>query len=133
VSQRAGPELRRLNAVAYPCRQSQNLSHIPGGNIATAYFRPQLLPELEFDTDNIAGRIEQGAAPATVNREITVLKHMLKRAVIWEYVSSSPIETLKALKEPSGRTRFLSPGEIEQLLQACDFEDGRSPLAPTLS
>jgi transposase InsO family protein len=47
------PELRRLNAVAYPYRQSQNLSHIPGGNIATAYFRPQLLPELEFDTDRI--------------------------------------------------------------------------------
>jgi hypothetical protein len=27
------------------------LSHIPGGNIAKAYFRPQLPPELEFDTD----------------------------------------------------------------------------------
>jgi hypothetical protein len=27
------------------------LTHIPGGNIAMAYFRPQLPPELEFDTD----------------------------------------------------------------------------------
>ena len=45
------PELRRRNGVAYPHSQSLNLSHIPGGNIATAYFRPQLLPELEFDTD----------------------------------------------------------------------------------
>ena len=44
------PELRRLNGAACPHRQSQNLTHIPGGNIATAYFRPQLPPELEFDT-----------------------------------------------------------------------------------
>jgi hypothetical protein len=36
---------------ACPHRQSQNLTHIPGGNIATAYFRPQMPPELEFDTD----------------------------------------------------------------------------------
>ena len=31
----------------------QNLSHIPGGDIAKAYFRPQLPPELEFDTDRL--------------------------------------------------------------------------------
>jgi integrase len=77
----------------------------------------------------IAGRIEHGTAPATVNREITVLKHMLKRAVLWEYLSANPIDCLKALKEPSGRTRFLSPEEIDQLLLACEFEDARSPLA----
>jgi putative transposase len=45
------PELRPLNGAAYPHRQSQNLSHIPGGNIAKAHSRPQLPPELEFDTD----------------------------------------------------------------------------------
>jgi hypothetical protein len=49
------PELRRLNVAAYPHHQSQNLSHIhiPGGNIAKAYFKPQLPPELEFDTDRL--------------------------------------------------------------------------------
>jgi hypothetical protein len=47
----AWPELRWLNGAAYLYHQSQNLSHIPGGNIAKAYFRPQLPPELEFDTD----------------------------------------------------------------------------------
>ena len=31
------------------------MSHIPGGNIAKAYFRPQLPPELEFDTDRLVG------------------------------------------------------------------------------
>jgi hypothetical protein len=32
------------------------LSHIPGGTIAKAYFRPQLPHELEFDTDTIGTR-----------------------------------------------------------------------------
>jgi putative transposase len=47
------PELRRLKGAAYLHRQSQNLAHIPGGSIATAYFRHQLPPELEFDTDKL--------------------------------------------------------------------------------
>jgi hypothetical protein len=47
-------ELHWLNAVAYSRSQSPTLNHIPGGNIATAYFRPQLPPELEFDTDRLA-------------------------------------------------------------------------------
>jgi hypothetical protein len=46
--------LRRLNGVAYPHSQSPNLNHLPGGYIATAYFRPQPPPELEFDTDTQA-------------------------------------------------------------------------------
>jgi hypothetical protein len=45
------PELLRLNGVAYPRSQSLDLNHIPGRHIATAYFRLQLLPELEFDPD----------------------------------------------------------------------------------
>jgi hypothetical protein len=32
------------------------LSHIPGGNIAAAYFTPQLQLELEFDTDKVIFR-----------------------------------------------------------------------------
>ena len=47
------PELRRLNGVAYPRSQSLDLNHIPGRHIATAYFRLQLLPELEFDPDTM--------------------------------------------------------------------------------
>ena len=37
------PELRRLNAVAYPHSQSQTFCHMPGGNVAMAYFTPYLL------------------------------------------------------------------------------------------
>ena len=37
----------------------------------------------------ISKRIAYGAAPSTINREVTVLKHILARAVRWEYLSSN--------------------------------------------
>ena len=68
----------------------------------------------------ISKRIEQGVAASTINREITVLKLMLSRAVRWEYLSANQVAGLKPLREPSGRTRFLSLEEIERLLTACE-------------
>jgi integrase len=73
-------------------------------------------------------RVEQSAQPSTVNREMTVLKHIMRRAVTWEYLGRNPfldlqgqpMEGLRPLKEPTGRTRFLSLDEIDQLLVACD-------------
>ena len=50
-------EPRRLIAVASPHRQSQNLTHIPGGNTATACFKPQSPPESEFATDSFGPRV----------------------------------------------------------------------------
>jgi integrase len=73
----------------------------------------------------VSQRIQQGAAASTVNREMTVLKHMLARAVSWEYLGTNRVAGLKPLREPSGRTRFLSLEEIERLLAAC--EDSISP------
>lgn len=68
----------------------------------------------------VGRRIESEAAPSTINREVTVLKHILSRAVRWEYLSLNPIASLKPLREPSGRTRFLSVEEIGRLLEACE-------------
>jgi integrase len=76
----------------------------------------------------IARRSEAGAKAATINREITVLKHILRRAVLWGYLSRNQIESLKPLKEGPGRTRFLSLDEVERLLAACTFPDARSEL-----
>ncbi len=67
----------------------------------------------------IAKRLAAGATPSTVNREMTVLKHMLKRAVLWEYLTLNPLLNIKAQKEPNGRTRYLSVDEMENLLVCC--------------
>ncbi len=62
---------------------------------------------------------------------MTVLKHMMRRAVVWEYLSRNPfldlqggvLSGLKALREPGGRTRFLSLDEIDRLLAACEASE----------
>jgi integrase len=73
----------------------------------------------------ISKRIACGRATSTINREVTVLKHMLARAVLWEYLSSNHLAGLKPLREPSGRTRFLDPEELGRLLAVC--EESQSP------
>ena len=73
------------------------------------------------------GAKEIAPSPSTLNRETTVLKHIMRRAVAWEYLSRNPfldsqggvLAGLKALREPTGRTRFLSLDEIDSLLAAC--------------
>ena len=70
------------------------------------------------------GAKEIAPSPSTLNREVTVLKHMMRRAVVWEYLSRNPfldsqggvLAGLKALREPGGRTRFLNLDEIDRLL-----------------
>ena len=62
-------------------------------------------------------RQEQGAQPATVNRELNTVKAMLNKAVAWGYLSKSPAQTVKKLREPKRQIRFLSPHEIKTLLE----------------
>lgn len=80
------------------------------------------------DAENYVGcRVDQGAGPSTINREMTVLKHMMRRAVEWELrgrnpfldVQGRPLKSLKPLREPDGRVRFLTLDEINRLLDAC--------------
>jgi integrase len=69
------------------------------------------------------------ANPSTINREATVLKHILRRAVDWGYLSENRAVKLRQLRESPGRTRFLSPDEINRLVAACNFEGVASTLA----
>jgi integrase len=68
----------------------------------------------------MARRLEQGASAASVRIELTCLRHMLRRAVDWERLSSYRFAGIKLPKEKPGRTRFLSPDEIDRLIAACD-------------
>jgi integrase len=57
--------------------------------------------------------------PATVNRELSCLKHLYTKAIEWSYVKNNPVSKVKKLKEPPGRIRYLEPKEINALLANC--------------
>lgn len=73
---------------------------------------PQMIEKYKAD------RLEK-VTPASVNRELACLKHMYTKAIEWGYVKASPVKTVKLLKEPPGRLRYLKADEAEKLLQAC--------------
>lgn len=77
-----------------------------------------------FDVQRfIRDRRERGAAPATVNRAITTLRHMLRYARSRGWVTSELVETLRSverLREPRGRVRFLHDDEWARLSTALE-------------
>lgn len=58
-------------------------------------------------------------APATVNRELTLLKHMFTKAIDWEKARTNPVKAVKLLREANTRVRFLTDDEETRLLNAC--------------
>jgi len=57
--------------------------------------------------------------PSTVNRELTILKHMLKMAVRWELASVNPAAAVSPFSNHEGRIRFASEDELPRLIEAC--------------
>lgn len=58
--------------------------------------------------------------PATVNRELTVLRHMMSTAVEWGDITHSPFKGIKMLEVPTKLERILGHDEESKLLRACD-------------
>ncbi|MCS6304910.1 MAG: site-specific integrase [Nitrospira sp.] len=69
-------------------------------------------------------RLSENVTPATINREMSTLKHALSKAVEWKLLRKTAREELVAIRkyqEPDGRLRYLSgDAEAERLLQACE-------------
>lgn len=57
--------------------------------------------------------------PASVNREISCIKHMFTKAVQWAYLKEHPFHSVKKFREPPGRVRYLTNDDIEKLLNCC--------------
>lgn len=63
----------------------------------------------------------KAVADATVNRELTLLKHLFNLAVKWRFAKVNPmINNVELFKEDNGRTRYLDHDEAERLLLACN-------------
>ncbi len=60
--------------------------------------------------------------PGTVNRQLTVIKHMCKKAVEWGLATSNPAAAVKRFAVNDQRTRFLTEDEIQRLLIVCEAQ-----------
>ena len=57
--------------------------------------------------------------PASVNRELGLLKSMFSKAIEWGKIKESPAKKVKFLKVNNNRLRYLMPEEIQNLLSNC--------------
>lgn len=62
--------------------------------------------------------------PATINRELAALSHLLNKAVEWGWLDHKPA-TIKRLKEHAGRITYLTVDQIRRLLKAAEGDQNR--------
>ncbi len=92
------------------------------------------LPEIsaqriaQYDRDRVSeiSKLGRAVTPSTVNRELAVLRHLLRLAEEWGYVEKVP--RIRLAPEPQGRLRFLSEDELVRLLAACEAKASKSPV-----
>ena len=76
-----------------------------------------------FDTKEEAEaylrKIQTPVRPATLNRELSLLKHMFTKAIEWGKCKENPAKKVKKLKGEVKRVRYLMPGEVQTLLLSC--------------
>jgi integrase len=66
-----------------------------------------------------AQRKANGTAPATINRDLTMVRAAMNNAVEWGLIQTNPLTTVKALKGADvKRVRFLSDNEEKRLMTA---------------
>src|SRR5512139_3535357 len=65
-------------------------------------------------------RLKDGAKPATLNRELSLMKHAFNLAMKeWEWCRENPCCRVKMERENNERERVLGYDEEERLLEAC--------------
>jgi integrase len=79
----------------------------------------------QYDRERVTqtSRLGRSIAPASVNRELACLRHLLRLAEEWGYVEKAP--RIHMAREPEGRLRFLEEPEAVRLLDAC--RDSKNP------
>lgn len=85
------------------------------------------LPLRRFSTliveEHQTALIKRGLKPATINKVLGILKHMIGKAVEWELVEEDTLKRVRKVKPMSGenkRLRFLTFEECHALIHSCD-------------
>jgi len=89
------------------------------GNIPLRHISTKIVEQYQSE------RMQKGNKPATINRHISTLKHMLNKAVQWDMVEDyvlKRVRQVKLLEENNRRLRYLSKEECQALLSFCKDE-----------
>jgi len=62
-------------------------------------------------------RQKEEAKPGTINRELSAFSHLYTKAIEWNWIDHKPF-AIKKFKEDKGRIAYLTPEQIERLLDA---------------
>ena len=94
------------------------------------HLRVRLIPHLagkrldaieEADTASFAARRRgNGAKPATINRELATLSHLMRSASKWGWINRDRVPSIARLKEGAGRIIALSPEQCAALLHGAE-------------
>jgi len=71
--------------------------------------------------------------PNSVNRHMTIIKHMFKMAVVWGLVKTNPTIGIKRFPEAESKTLYLDEDELERLLLACKEQKRQPWLLPLVT
>lgn len=88
-------------------------------NLLHTFNRKPIREILPYDLEKYKNRRREKVKPATVNREITCLKHMFNKAVEWQFLEVNALRVVKKFKEPPGRLRWFTPEEAQRLIANC--------------
>jgi len=72
-----------------------------------------------FDVEKYKLDRKERVTPATVNRELALIKHMFNLAIKWKRAFNNPVKEVKLFKENNKRRRFLTQEEIDKLIGCC--------------
>lgn len=73
-----------------------------------------------------SARLKAGIAKTTVNRNVTMLKAILQKAVEWDLIENNPLVKVRPLRtDQSAKVRFLDFDEEQRLRAALDQRESR--------
>ena len=106
-----------LEAYSKPNKKSSRRDESCIGNLNRFFGAKYLLEITPLGVEEYKLERKKDVSNATVNRDLSCLKHILKKAVEWGKIAHSPITDVKLLKERNTRTRYLEEEEIRKLLE----------------
>lgn len=90
-------------------------------NMLMPHFEGKLISDIHpFMVEKYKQHRVGEAEPATVNRDVAMLKNMMNMAVDWGYIKSNPLASVKQLKGEKEREWVLIPEEEKKLIEECD-------------